>query len=271
MLSVADTYWAHPEQSSGTGVLVLAGSSGRLDTGRADVLARAGATALAIRWFGGEGQPPAASEVPLETFVAAIDLLAPECERLGVLGLSYGAEAALLTAVRDPRVDAVVALAPTDVAWEGHRDSDGDPARSKWTWRGAPLTFVPLDESWTPASSPPAFVDCYVQSRRTAQPSTVAAATIPVEQFEGELVLVVGGDDRVWPSHDAAHAIMKRRSAHGRTTILVEDADAGHLVVLPGEQAPHVQRSYLVGGDDGSAERLGRIAWPAIRAAFGLS
>ncbi|HET8615968.1 MAG TPA: acyl-CoA thioester hydrolase/BAAT C-terminal domain-containing protein [Actinomycetales bacterium] len=269
-LSVPDTYWAHPERPSGTGVLVLAGSSGRLDTGRADVLARAGATALAIRWFGGAGQPAVPREVPLETFVAAIDLLEPVCDRVGVLGLSYGAEAALLTAVRDGRIDAVVALAPTDVAWEGYREEDDDPSQGKWTWRGAPVPFVPIDQSWTPASSPPAFVESYLQSRRTADASTVAAATIPVEQFDGELVVVVGGDDQVWPSHDAAQAIVTRRAAHGLATTVVEDADAGHLVVLPGEPATGGGRPYLVGGDLGSAERLGRKAWPAIQKVFRL-
>lgn len=69
-----DIYWSRPENPTGVGVLVLAGSSGRLDVGRADVLAAAGATALAVRWFGGEGQPVRLpSVVPnLPTQVAAI-------------------------------------------------------------------------------------------------------------------------------------------------------------------------------------------------------
>ena len=267
-LAEADTYWARSERPAGIGVLVLAGSSGRLDVGRADVLAGAGATALAIRWFGGVGQPAVPCEVPLETFMAAIDLLEPECERIGVLGMSYGAEAALLTAVRDSRIDVVVALAPTDVVWEGYHERDDDPPRSKWTWRDEPLPFVPLDRSWTPESSPPAFAPCYAQSRRLARPATVEAATIPVEEIHGELVLVAGGDDQVWPSCEAARAIVARRSAHGLETSLIEDPAAGHPVVLPGEHAATAARPYLVGGDEGAAERLGRAAWPAIQGAF---
>ena len=57
------------------GVAVLAGSSGRVDVERARLLARHGALALALRWLGGEGQPPGICEVPLETFGAAVDWL----------------------------------------------------------------------------------------------------------------------------------------------------------------------------------------------------
>ena len=40
----------------------------------------------------------------------ALDALADECDRLVAVGLSYGAEAALLMATRDPRLDGVIAL-----------------------------------------------------------------------------------------------------------------------------------------------------------------
>ncbi len=266
-----DIYWSRPENPTGVGVLVLAGSSGRLDVGRADVLATAGATALAIRWFGGEGQPVVPCEVPIETFVDAIGLLEPACDRIGLLGLSYGAEAALLTAVRDSRIDAVVALAPTDVVWEGQHQRDDDQRRSKWTWCGEPVPFVPLDRSRVPDEEMPAFAPHYERSRELAGEAIVDAARIPTEQFRGDLVLVAGGDDQVWPSVPAARAIAARRTGHGLETVVVEDPNAGHPIVLPGEVAPNPARSYLVGGDPGAPERLGAIAWPAIRDALKLN
>ena len=82
---------------NGTGVLVLAGSSGRIDTARVDMLTARGVTALGLRWFGGEGLPPVPAQVPLEFFMEALDALADECDRLVTVGLSYGAEAALLS------------------------------------------------------------------------------------------------------------------------------------------------------------------------------
>src|SRR5215472_9580049 len=86
-----------PGDPGGTGVLVLAGSSGRIDQARARLLSRHGATALALGWFGGPGQTPDIREVPLELFSEALDLLESlAVRRLAIVGLSKGAEAALL-------------------------------------------------------------------------------------------------------------------------------------------------------------------------------
>lgn len=266
-MAIADSnvHWARGEGASGTGVLVMAGSSGRLDVGRANMLASRGTTALALRWFSGEAQPVVPCEIPLETFTEAIDMLAVECERIVLMGLSYGAEAALLTASVDGRVDAVVALAPTDVAWEGQHEHDDAPRRSKWTLDGAPVAFVPLDRAWKPRSTIPAFVESYRHSRELAGSDAVEAATIPVEKFRGELVLVAGGDDKVWPSSQAAKNIAARRARFGLGTAVIEDPRAGHPIVLPGETPPNPSRRYQVGGDEDAPQRLGALAWPAIR------
>ncbi|WP_433010165.1 acyl-CoA thioester hydrolase/BAAT C-terminal domain-containing protein [Kribbella sp. CA-294648] len=186
------------------------------------------------------------------------------------MGLSYGAEAALLTAVRDPRITAVVALAPTDVVWEGHHQNDADLRRSKWTWHGEPLPFIPLDRTWVPDRPIPAFAPYYARSREIADAATVQAARIPAERFLGDLVLVAGGDDQVWPSVSHARAIAETRTAHGLDTAIVEDPTAGHPITLPGELPANSARPYLVGGDPNAPKRLGALAWPAIRKALNL-
>lgn len=229
------------------------------------MLASRGVTALALRWFGGDAQPAVPCEIALETFIEAIDLLSGECERIVLLGLSYGAEAALLAAIVDARVDAVVALAPTDVVWEGQHENDDDPRRSKWTHRGRPIAFVPLDREWEPPATMPAFVESYEHSRALAATDVVEAATIPVERFPGELVLVAGGDDKVWPSSQAARNIAARRARSGLATVNIDDPGAGHSIVLAGESPTNPSRPYQVGGDEDAPQRLGALAWPAIR------
>ncbi|MBB5776593.1 alpha/beta hydrolase family protein [Nonomuraea jabiensis] len=137
-----------PDVVGHTGVLVLAGSSGRIDRERARILAREGMTTMSIRWFGGPGQSPGICEIPLETFVSAIDLLeSTGVRRICLLGSSKGAEAALLTSIHDSRVDGVVAMSPTSVVWGNvgpGRDGRHHPYRSSWTWKGQSLPFVPL-------------------------------------------------------------------------------------------------------------------------------
>lgn len=200
------------------GVLVLAGSSGRVDVERARLLARAGALAVALRWFGGAAQPPGICEVPLETFVAAVDWLVEQgAGRIGIVGQSKGAEAALLAACRDARVTSVVGISPSSVTWANVGpgvDGRVHPYRSSWTWRGEPLPFVPYDESWDPGVEPVAFRSLY-ETSLLAFPAARAAAAIPVERCEAELLLVAGGDDAMWPSDAFAAELAARRGKGG--------------------------------------------------------
>jgi hypothetical protein len=109
-----------PARTAGVGVVVLSGSSGRVDVARASPFAANGAVALALRWFGGDGLTPVIHEVPLEVFFRATDkLIKAGCDRIAYVGTSRGAEAALLVAIADPTVDVVIAISPTSVVWAG--------------------------------------------------------------------------------------------------------------------------------------------------------
>ena len=207
-----------PDEPTGVGALVLGGSSGRVDSTRAELLADHGAVAESIQWFGGEGQHDGPWEIPLELFLGRVADLATDCDRVLVLGISFGAEAALLTGAHSSQVAAVVAFAPTDLVWAGVR-RDGTMT-SHWTLDGKPLPYVPFDDTWTPADDIPAFIGCYQASRR---------------RFPERLVLVAGGDDQVWPALPMAESMRARRAAAGLETVLVSDPEAGHRAVLPGE------------------------------------
>jgi hypothetical protein len=259
-----------PGPASRTGVLVLTGSSGRIDRERARTLAREGMTAMSIRWFGGPGQSPGICEIPLETFVSAIDLLeSTGVRRICLLGSSKGAEAALLTAVHDPRVDGVVAMSPTSAVWGNvgpGRDGKHRPYRSSWTWKGQPLPFVPYDDDWTaaePANGPVAVRGWYERSQRTFA-DMIRTAEIPVEETRADLLLVAGGDDEMWPSLPFAERLVARRRAAGRTARLISRAEAGHRPRLPGEGPAPESPRFLHGGDAVADAELGAAAWPHI-------
>src|SRR5512146_453992 len=250
-----------PDEHRGVGVLVLAGSSGRVDESRARVIAGQGCIAESVQWFGGPGQNASPWEIPLETFQRRTADLARDCGRVYLVGTSFGAEAVLVTAAQTPGIDGVVAFAPSDVIWAGT-----DPAgrqTSHWSLDGHPLPFVAFDESWQPDGDPPGFRSLYLRSRHAADPAAIAAATIPVERIPS-VITVAGKDDQVWPSDLHAENIRSRRAAHGMETTAMTDDEAGHRSVLPGEPVVSGGARMRRGGTETADRRLGRLAWDAM-------
>lgn len=252
-------------------VLVLSGSSGRLEASRARLLASHGAVAAAMAYFAGPGQPPGLCEVPLETFTPVLDELAQRSDHLAVWGASKGAEAALLIAAADQRVRSVVAVAPTSHVWANTgpgRDGRERPWRSSWTRDGQPLPFLPLVDDWQArddergAGGSVAVRGWYETSLAAAPGPQVRAAAIPVEHIDGDVLLAAGGDDQVWPSVHFAEQIAARRGEHGRETTVLVGERAGHRVLLPGESArTDSGRGLLRGGDDRDDAELGARLW----------
>ncbi len=245
-------------------LLVLGGSSGRVEEQRARVLAGHGMAALAVPWFGAPGLPATPRRVPLEALHSHLDRLASVAPRVGVLGTSFGAEAALLLGVRDPRIALVAALAPTSVVWRtadlDHHDRPVDDV--KWTWRGRPVPGVAYVDQTTGGHFP---------DPRTVHEASLAACDdpapyeIPVEEIAGEVLVSAGGDDRVWQARWFSEAIVARRRAAGRHTTYVLHPDAGHRVVLPGEDPAPDRPGFSRGGTAEADAELGRVVLARLR------
>src|SRR4030095_17165071 len=86
-------------------------------------------------------------EIPLEYFEGAVSWLKDHKEvdanRLGVIGHSRGAEGALLLGKIREEIKAVVAVAPSAVAWPG--PNPRDVLRSAWSHKRREVPFVPID------------------------------------------------------------------------------------------------------------------------------
>lgn len=233
------------------------------------MFAERGAVAVALRWFGGDGQPSSIVEVPLETFTAATDwIVRAGCSRIAYVGTSRGAEAALLASAYDQRISVVAALSPSSVVW-----ANADPRpegevwsqRSSFTWAGIPLPFVPYDETclFTMSREPPvAYLDLHHESLRS-HAEMIGGAAIPIERAEAEVVLVAGGDDALWPSEWFAKSVAGRLAAACKPSSLVTHPNAGHRVLLPGETTPRSTQNAH-GGTDEADRELGGEAWRAI-------
>ena len=257
-----------PEGEPRAAFLVLSGSSGRVQVDRCRALAHHGIAAMSVRWFGGPGQAPTLAEVPVESFPPCLDRLAGLAPRLGVMGVSFGALAALLLGVADERLDVVAALAPSHVVWASPTlTDDGRPvARSAFSWHGDPLFHVPVVDQTTWQG--PAFANprqLYEASLRRYAAMTGDAA-VAVEQVTAALVLSAGGDDRVWPAGLFAEEIRARRAEHGLDTTVLHEPAAGHRALLPGEAAYASVADYSYGGTEEADRRLGARVLDAVLA-----
>lgn len=260
----------HPDGEPRGALLVLGGSSGRVQTDRCEVLADHGFVAASVRWFGDEAPTPVLAEVPVELFVEQVGRLGVLADRVGVVGTSFGALAALLTGVADARVDRVVALAPSHVVWASPTlTATGAPVvRSSFGWRGDPLHYVPIVDQTTwsgPALRTPRQV--YEASLRRYA-GHLASAAVVVEDVTAHVVLAAGGEDQVWPSAVFADEIRARRAAHGLATTVLLEAEAGHRVVLPGEVPAQPTQGLAYGGTERADRRLGRRLLDAILSAY---
>lgn len=191
MLVLPGTPGSHP------GVLVVGGSEGGTPRGPAIWLASHGYAALALAYFHVPGLPQQLENIPLEYFGQAISWMKQQpgiaASRLAVMGGSRGGELALQLGALYPDLHAVVAYVPANVRFRSC--CNGDQAAA-WTLNGRPLAYD-LTTSNTDNPTDP--------------------ATIRVELTHGPILMISGGDDDVWQSHEMADAAMHRlQLAHFR-------------------------------------------------------
>lgn len=269
-------FYPAPGSGRAPAILVLGGSEGGLSRGSdgmARALAAEGYSTLALSYWGAPGQVPRMEELPLETFDTALAWLGRQervdPDRIGILGGSKGAEAALLVATRSPDVKAVVANVPSHVVWAGI-----DLAEiwrmvnigSTWSLGGHPVPYVPYAQSGSQQET----VELYRTSLST-QPDAEAAATIPVETSEAPMLLVCGENDTLWPSCEMARKVQTRAEIHdGPPVQVLAYPDAGHFAQGPPADpaSEHYQHLADLGGTIEGNQAARQDSWPKVLTFF---
>jgi acetyl esterase/lipase len=176
-----------------------------------------GYAVLSLAYFGVDPLPACLQAVPLEYFTQAFQWLFSHKEIIpnGVtlLGVSRGAELALLLGSSCTEVNAVVAIAPSSVVFPGAPKNMLDALRgqpSAWSRLGHDMPFVPLVYSWITLRG-------LLTGRRTRMfeqalrnDAAVKAASIPVERILGPVLLESFTRDQVWPSTFMANQVASR-------------------------------------------------------------
>jgi dienelactone hydrolase len=247
-------------------VIVLGGSEGGKAVPEliAALLASHGYDALALAYFDLSGTlagiPTSLSHIPLEYFGTAIDWLSDqptvEPNHIAVMGASRGGELALLLGTRYPQLEAVVASAPSSVVWSATPSiTQPDVTQPAWTQNGQPVPFlIPK------VFDGPSPYDWYLNA--LTDPNANPAATIPVEQIHGPVLVINGADDQLWPSQPMTRMIMERLRSHHHPDhdVHLSEPKTGHIVAFPyepltGDIGPGI------GGTPAGAAHGGRAAW----------
>lgn len=253
-------------------ILLLGGSEGGLGKSAARQalqLAEHGYAVLHLSYFGSAGQPAQLKLIPIETFTRALDWLKAQPEiaadRIGIIGTSKGAEAALLVASRRPDLKIAVLGVPSSVVWPGI-DGATMVSASSWTEEGRPVPYLPYGWSGEWKGIHALYADGLTDTAKAA------TAAIPAERAGGAIVMVCGEADGLWPSCPMARAVAARlkdrRYAHPVT--LLAYRDAGHAAFGPPID-PAALGAATIGALGGTV--AGNLAaradgWPKVLAAL---
>jgi nucleolar protein 56 len=260
----------HPEGDAHYPAVVFLGGSGggRGPEARAALLAAQGYTTLALAYLDWEGDlhglPTDLQQIPIEYFEGAIDWLLDHDhvagDRVGVVGWSKGGELVLVLGAYLNTVGAVVGYVPSGLIWEGNGFNDQRPSRyldrpvgSTWTYRGEDLPFIPVDPGRAGVAGgilellkglvlrePFDITTKFNRAIDVADSHTIEAAMTPVEQTDGPILLISGGEDRLWPSRRLSEFATDRLDAnnydHEYEHVCYEDA--GHMICSPAPNIP---------------------------------
>ncbi|MEL8056471.1 MAG: acyl-CoA thioesterase/bile acid-CoA:amino acid N-acyltransferase family protein [Pseudomonadota bacterium] len=191
----------------------------------------------------------------LETVMQAVaEMPGADMERVGLWGVSKGAEYVLIAGERIEGIDAIAAIVPTDVVWEGWGAGE---TVSSFAWRGEPLPFVPYEGMAEEFQKETPQLVIPHEAGRKANPDRVEPARIRVETID-EPVFLVGGDaDTVWASGPMARKVKATRDAAGLETEIYTSESAGHYLSGDG-YAPAFEPEA----------KVKTVAWPAMLAFF---
>jgi nucleolar protein 56 len=215
-----------PSGEPGPGVIFLHGSQAQPALLQATLLAQHGFTAFAPIYYGGPGLPDSLLEVPVEYVRTAAEWLLDHervsGNQVGLAGASRGGELALLAGSQFDSVGPVVSISGSGVVWEGFDEEFRFANESSWSIDGDPVPYLRVVAATQ--SYPTAFA--------RATEDRIEAATIPVENIDGPILFVSGGDDQLWPARTLQTIGTDRLEANGRDDFehLVYEA-AGHAIL----------------------------------------
>jgi hypothetical protein len=232
----------------------------------AAVLASHGFNVLSVAYFGEKGLPAQLSQIPLEYFERVFAWLSknPITSRkdVWILGMSKGAELALILASRYPFITRVAVFAPHAYCFQGLAFKNV----SSWTYKGKSLPFIRLKTCWLLANMLSCFIKnepfgyTYTYKRGLDVAKNKEAARIKVEDSHADLLLFTSKQCNIWNTYDGSIQIMdtlqKYNYPYKYDLIVYEDAGEPYYVpyVFPAGETTAKMAPRLVFSMGGTLE-----------------
>ncbi len=250
-------------------VLLLGGSEGGLSQGaqaQALLLQAEGFSTLQLAYHNAPGKSAKLVNIPLEDFYRALDWLKKQpgvdARRIAIVGYSKGAEAGLLVATRYPGIRAAVLGMPSSVVWDGMSAENYvlGSFSSSWSEKGEPVAH--LEYKGRPGSD--GLMPVFVNGLKELDQNPGAA--IPVEKYQGPLMLICGEAEKLWPSCPMTDQIVERAKARGAPQpVVLRYRDAGHGVAgAPRSEASKDVWVGKLGGTEEGNWAARADSWPKV-------
>ena len=275
-----------------TGVIVLPGSDGGIPEVIAKRIAGQGYSVLALGYFGVGHLPRYLENIHLEYFQNAIEHFRslPQVKKSPIIlvGYSRGGELALLLGAWFRKlISGIVAFVPSSVVCGGFPYLN----RPAWLLHNHPVSpflhaLMSPEEKWTEtddlvlaskqgiipyhnntAQDPYEIVDLFMA--RHQQHKRIEEIALPVEQLECPLLIISGGEDKIWPSALYAQQIMDRLAQKGskiqRKSLVYPHAGHGMIAPYSGAVYHRVGKFWcLLGGTAEENWQASENAWQEV-------
>lgn len=204
-----------PATTKEKAMIVVSGSDGGIKWARriASVFSANDVPSLAVAYWGTPNTSKALTLIPIEKIKAAVAWLQEKgYAKVGVYGISKGAELALVAAGLIPEISLVVAVSPSCCVFEGIAKPEYSGA-SSWTWNGLPLSYASLASEqvnifamlWKTREF--GFTKQYLE---VLQKEKNEENTIKAENTRGAVLLISAKHDAQWPSAIMGDMIVER-------------------------------------------------------------
>ena len=227
-----------------TVLITLAGfEGGHLPEKSLSALANQGYDVLSLAY----SAPPVALpnsfvEIPLEYLAKAVNWVKNQRQykkhKVVLLGVSKGAELALLYGSYYQNIDGIIAYSPSCVLLPAFLSAKStSSSRSPWSYQYKPLPFIPVKK--VVHSSKSIIYKNYI-TPWLSDIKVFKQARIPVERIDCLVLLLAGKDDQMWDAAKMSQLIQYKMEAsfkpHKVTQVIFENA--GHHFFGFGESSP---------------------------------